>query len=240
MPTVRCPSCRRALSLPEDTVVETARCPLCGAVFAAAAAEEPRPPRPRPAAPAGPVGAREVPVPRRHDHDLDGAEPPLDGGAARGLSAASGWLKAMVALGVFHVLTCGACGCLEAQGRAPPGPARQRALVLYAGLSVVRLVALAVVYAAAERLSRRRGLALARTGAIVALLYAILTPLPSLPALLALLERLGQARAAGPPVPMPMQISLALTLLTALCGAVGALLALRQLVRPEVERAFER
>jgi hypothetical protein len=33
MPTISCPSCLRALSLPEHADIGTARCPLCRATF---------------------------------------------------------------------------------------------------------------------------------------------------------------------------------------------------------------
>jgi LSD1 subclass zinc finger protein len=241
MPTVRCPSCRRPLNLPEDTLADTAQCPLCESVFAVADLDVQRPRPPRPLAPAVPVGAREVPVPRAEERDLPADEGRLR--TRRALGTAAGWLKAMVAFGLFQMATCGLCGCIEADRSRSFAFGRGASLFfhLYAAWWIVRVVVLVIIWAGAERLSRGRGGAgLARAGAILALIYALLTVVITLPALYELMEDLGQAGRRRVRPTVWVSVSLTFTYITAMCGLIGAVLALRQLARPEVEQAFRR
>ena len=241
MTTVRCPSCRRALNLPDTTLADTAQCPVCESVFPVADLEVQHQRPPRPSTPAVPIGAREIPTHRSDDRDLAPNAPRLDGAAHRGLALAGGWLKAMVVFGMFQVVTCGLCGCLGGPRRGLLGLRPGTVYQLTAALLILQFVALALVWAAADRLSRRRGLGLARGGAIIALVYALLTVLPTMPDLYKAMEELGKP---GPrrlsPGPPAVWVSLVFTYITAFCGLVGSILALRQLSRPEVERVFKR
>ena len=90
MPTIRCPSCRRALNVPEQHLGALARCPLCRHTFRAPA--EPDPPPPREPLPApGPV------------EEL--APPPVEP-ARRALDPAGAWLQGCAALLVAQTVFC--------------------------------------------------------------------------------------------------------------------------------------
>src|SRR5436190_12371528 len=90
MPTIRCPSCRRALNVPEQHLGALARCPLCRHTSRAPA--EPDPPPPREPLPApGPV------------EEL--APPPVEP-ARRALDPAGAWLQGCAALLVAQTVFC--------------------------------------------------------------------------------------------------------------------------------------
>jgi predicted Zn finger-like uncharacterized protein len=64
--TLICPSCQRALRVPEDLLGQWVKCPSCGETFTAPDSADELAPRPRPAPPPEPP-----PPPRRDDYDRD-------------------------------------------------------------------------------------------------------------------------------------------------------------------------
>lgn len=239
MPTVRCPSCRRPLNLPESVEAHSARCPLCEATFAIADAEVQRTsPALRPMAPLAPVGAREVPLHRDSPSRPAESPRPVEN---RSLRIASQWLRLMVLTGGIDLLSCGLCNCFKGGDVLSSSGGMVRWFEVLAVLWVIRALALIVVWSAAERLSAQTNLSFTRAGAIVALVYALLNALPTLPLVLRVMEELGRPnRAPLELMAAPLCLSLILTYLTSLCGLIGSILALRQLTRPEVVRAFRR
>jgi hypothetical protein len=231
MPTVRCPACLRALSLPEAALGGAARCPLCDRVFEAprddggkgagdASLTEPSPitdslPRPIPEALRPAASARE-----------------LDEDTRRSLASASRWLKAMV---VFQLLQAVACvGCWRGGDLLRGG-----ATLAFACPAVFRLFTMPIVYAAChEGLDRRRYPNTVRGAALVALIDSAITLLAVFVAsfdILALLEW-PEARDRAVYASVPVLVSLC----AGGCGVAGALKALALLARPEVFAAFSR
>jgi hypothetical protein len=113
MYTIRCPSCRRPLNLPEQADVGTAQCPLCGTPFDVSSPEPERS-----AVPVVPVvphhsGVTAQPQtfhpPRPDEPDEDYPGGPLTPPDRAAMESAALWLRAAAYLGVTRTLLCG-CG----------------------------------------------------------------------------------------------------------------------------------
>src|SRR5688500_18886934 len=113
MPTVKCPSCRRALRLPENREVVTAQCPLCQATFDAS----PPAPAQRTAAPASTEALLVEPTEDSAEFEYDPDETPQARADRRAIRAAAGWLKAMGAIGLTQLILCGCFDLFEADRR---------------------------------------------------------------------------------------------------------------------------
>src|SRR5947209_5259427 len=104
MPTVRCPSCKRALNLPEHADFSTARCPLCQTTFDVAD----QAPSPRPATRVSVPGISRVDtssVDASSPFDFDDdSHHHLPRGDRKALTSAGHWLQAAGLLGLAHSL----------------------------------------------------------------------------------------------------------------------------------------
>jgi hypothetical protein len=162
MATVRCPSCKRALNLPEHADISTACCPLCQTTFDVADVA---------AAPPRPV-ARATPVSPRVDTSAVGGPSPLDfdGPGQRlshedrkALSTAGYLLQGAGVLGILHSLFCWCGTIIPMEG----------AEALVAGccfVYVLQVVASAYVYRGGRELLTFQQTGHARTAVIVAFL----------------------------------------------------------------------
>ena len=148
MPTVRCPSCKRALNLPESVDIATAQCPLCGATFAA----------PPSRVEAVPLAAPIPPMPRAVVHEEPGqwSEPqtpfefpsnPLPEAENREAASARFWLKSAGVIGLIHLFLC-SCVSFVFTGRD------ELLALTYCGSYVFQLIASLVVYNGGNVLQR--------------------------------------------------------------------------------------
>jgi hypothetical protein len=116
MQTIRCPTCQRALSLPEPADPGMARCPLCGTTFGVAAPESEQAPAPvDPLVPplSGVTAEPLTPYARRPpepDEDYPGG--PLTPADRTALQSAVSWLKGAGFLVLLRILSFGICPIL--------------------------------------------------------------------------------------------------------------------------------
>jgi hypothetical protein len=170
MPTVRCPSCSRALNLPDFADIQAARCPLCQATFDVPARPDSAPPGPADAD----AGDQLVPP--------DRVDPELQADHAA-LHSAVGWLKAAA---LFSLVNALGCGCFSFPSDSTDNP-------LVVGLFFGYLTRLAVsllVWWGAESLNRRTRLEVAVAGSVGAVVLSGLSALLLLPLLLSAVHAL--------------------------------------------------
>ncbi len=229
MPTVRCPSCNRALNLPEHADIRTARCPLCQTTFDVADRAPPPPPVPRGPAP----GAPEVDTASAGESapfDFNEAVPhPLAGDDRRALASAGSWLQAAGMVGLAHSLFCWCGSVIPLEGTEG----------LVAGCCfgyVLQIVASALVYRGGRELTTQQSIGFARTAVAMAFLAVVLELLFAIPLVLFTLER---GRVDSDDVALLVLVAGLRVVLIALFLTAGAraMLALR---RPGVRRAFSR
>jgi hypothetical protein len=238
MPTVRCPSCQRALHLPEGEQGTMACCPLCKTTFPTPPAEPlftvPAPiaapfvPRPVPQPPAPPPAAPENPL-RFDDRDGPAAEavPHADRTALR---AAADWQRTYAGLASLHVLTCGCFNMLALLELTHVGIGLH---VLVAVLFPV--VALFLIFSGAEAMAKRRNRPLALIGSFLAVAVAasqVLLPLAVI--------TVAQAERGGNFAdPSFYCVSLLLALALGIVGVIGGVKGLYLLHKPAVIQAFQ-
>jgi hypothetical protein len=230
MPTVRCPSCNRALKLPEAIEVVTAQCPLCQTTFDAAAhVEQPRRPPPAPMPPIVRATTESIPVPTPSDFERDAAAlPPADGKA---VDSAAGWLRWAGLTGMLHTLLCwcGTFGNLFGQ----------EALSCFCIGYLGHLVISAIVYHGASALSARRSLGTARSAAILCFVAVLFQLVFSIPPFLNLISFVGSMPAGEEKVIMLGSVLLLHLLLVSLFLTAG-IKTMLALDRPGVRRVLPR
>jgi hypothetical protein len=212
MPTIRCPSCGRALKLPDGEAAVASRCPLCDWEFVAKAA-------PRPAEPSSPS----TPLPARPD-DLH----PADRNA---MDAASQWLTAIVLLGPFHALFtyCFTLGAFaHALGLTDLGGDFVASMVVVA--IVAQALAFCGIWSGAAAFSGTTNLGRARSAIRLAALLAVVYGGSSVVILLLPNEGLG-----GPPDAGRGVLFLAGAAMAFVCG-MACLRTWQALARPLVAR----
>jgi hypothetical protein len=235
MPTVRCPSCNRALKLPEAVDVATAQCPLCGTTFAAAEHIQP-PPRPAPqGAPAAPLRRRAAEPDVSSPFDFEREADPLDRDDRLALASAASWLKAAGITGLLHSLLCW-CGTL-----GPAGDAHEILFIGYCLGYPIHLIVSLLVFNGARALTSRRSLGSARLAVVMTYLAVVLQVFFALPGFLTLLDSLtsprGRLSGGHEPFIVLMLIVQLLVIALFLTAGVKTMLALN---RPGVQQAFRR
>lgn len=225
MPLVRCPSCNRALNLPEAADIVTAQCPLCATTFEVPSRAEPplsRMPMPR----ASPVDVPPAPSPFRFDEESDDLPPRNDREAVR---SASAWMRAAGVTGLGHLFFC-ACVSFAFINES-------EALVFaYCGSYVFQLVASLLVYNGASALQRRSSAGYVWTTAVLALALAALSLLLAAPVFLRAAE---SARRQNEDV-FIVGIAGLLNLAVIVTFLVAGLKTILVMLRDPVRRGFDR
>jgi phage FluMu protein Com len=237
MPTVRCPSCNRALNLPESSDIVTAKCPLCQTAFPVVDRVE-SPPRPRPTtAPVARAVLREQ-TPGPLPFDLEPGRPDSLGRDNRkALGAASSWCKAAGFVGLLHTILCW-CGTF--------GNVSNDTFV--AGYCIGHLLQIAVsvlVYRGASALTARRSFGTAQLAglmAFVAVVFEVLFAIPLVVTLGDALDRSSSSRGrTGPGEEVPICLFLlALQLVVVALFLMAGVKTLLALNRPGVRQGFPR
>ncbi len=242
MPTVYCPSCNRALHLPEALQGVTACCPLCRTNFPTPS--EPPPPQilPRLAAdpvPSKPWGAKEQhvpPVPRRIDRDdetfefddsLAGDELSLNHREA--LRSAARWLRWFVGVSCVQLFTCGCGNGFMLVGQFTPRHDFGEGVVCFLIPFVLEIFSLVMIFKSAESTARSRKRGLAVAGCVLTL---VLAGLHLLLPLLALLVGRRQDETF-------FLVSMGMAFVVAVVGLIGAVRGLMILNEAEVVRYFQ-
>ncbi|MFO0927842.1 MAG: hypothetical protein U0736_12510 [Gemmataceae bacterium] len=242
MTTVHCPTCNRALRLPDTLEAATAQCPLCGTTFPVAAepplvAEPVRPEVPverivpLPAEPVEPSPRR----PRPRTGELNSPEDRAAREDRRAVVKAATWMKAAGWLGTFQVLTCGLCQGLVLVAVMDRGPGAGVGYV-FITLTVLRFVALQLVLEGARCLLRQTQPTRVRMAGGVAFLMGLLV----------LAERivfLAQSSTPAREDPLAVAFKLLgslLDLAVVVCCWTGGYQAVDALDRPGVQKAFRR
>jgi hypothetical protein len=234
MPTVHCPTCQRALHLPEAVQGSTACCPLCRTSFPTPA-EPPRvPERPSVASvPVQPWGAKEQrpdfpPGARTGDSTFDFNEPTeadeLSLKDREAMRSAASWLRGFVIFATLHLISCGCVNVLALTGGV------SGSIGCFIVTFAMQLVALILVFSSAESIARRRNRGLGLAGCFLTLVLSLVHVLLPLLAL-----------AAGPQgEPMFFLVSMGMAVAVAVIGTIAALRGLMILNKPEVIGYFQR
>jgi hypothetical protein len=239
MPTVRCPSCQRALNLPDYQHGGDARCPLCHTTFPTASPQSLDPatsylppiPLTMPTSQARP----ETKEPTPFDFEEPNESESLSRPDRHALRSASNWLKAHAGIGIVHMFTCGCVNVLAFGALTGVGG---ELYLTGAILDVLlRLVAFGVIAAGADSMERRRSRALATTAAVLAPLMGVYLLVPAF-LLLTTVGGRGRSSLTAEETILPACFSLLLTILVAVLGVVGGIRSLVLLNKPEVLRAF--
>jgi hypothetical protein len=222
MPSIRCPSCGRALNFTDALRGALVQCPACRHNFVAPE-EEPRPPRPPPA----PVAAHPTPPAGPEPFDFAGPEDARAARQRKALHSAAWWLRCAVVLDVgASVLGCCTLPVLTAE--FPAG------LFFLAGTGVAQYLPLILVAVGSQRLRERRGYRLCQAAAVLVLPPSLWALLQTVVAARVALGELGGAEPAG----MFFLPLAALTVCGAAAGVVGAAKAIALLSDAEVRRSF--
>jgi hypothetical protein len=250
MPTVRCPSCHRALHLPEAHPGGTARCPLCQSTFPTPSTQVPTVSAPRAevlfpeSLPSRPLDIPPLELP--NDAPPRHLPPPLrpdpveflPNELRESLRAAARHLKSSAWLACAYLFTC---GCInEKVLEAALG--FDWSVEALAAVAIVRLVMLGLIYAGAVAMERCRARRLALTSAVLVLClsgYVLLWPLLVVYEMCSSAWRVRPGSAALSEVAgcgAPWVVSL-LAFLVASFGLWAGVHALHQLAHPEVRRA---
>src|SRR5262245_42165943 len=181
MPTVHCPSCKRALNLPESADIESAQCPLCRTAFEVPARAAPAlPPVPR-------ANVREIgspassPSPFEFDEDHQALTP---AGDRRAVHSACTWMRAAGVVGLAHLFFC---ACVSF---ALIGP-REYLVVAYCGSYLFQFFASLIVYRGATALQDRTSSAAVYLAGVLALVMSALTVLLASPVFFATAEAIA-------------------------------------------------
>lgn len=171
MPVVRCPSCNRALNLPEFTEISTAQCPLCGTAFAVPSRVAPSSPVP----PSFPQpGAREVdahsPPQHYHDHAEDDHASRTDREA---VYSACAWMRTAGSLGLLHLFFC-SCMTFALFDN-------EIGFIIFCGADVLQFITSLVVYNGATSLQRRTSQGWVTVAGVLALVVGVTCMLLAIP-----------------------------------------------------------
>ncbi len=225
----QCPSCSRALSLPETMIGQQVRCPICNNVFQPAGETAPPPaavqppPSSRPAAPSPerrsddePPSGRSYPSSRRREYDDDEQRDAYAPRQADGRGSAAVWLLIagildVVVLLAFYVF-------LFTVDRRPPPP---EAIMITTFLAVVFYIApLVFVFIAAAVVRNPRLGGLVITGSVMTFILAvellIMTGIFAIGVVVALTDRWARDR---------MPVLFVLMFLLSLAGLVISIVA---------------
>jgi len=222
MPSLRCPSCERALNFPEHLRGALVQCPACRHSFTAPEDEPPAPARP----PAIPLARTAPAVPEPFDFEPPQGVPVDHHRAA--LRSAAWWLRSAVVINFASSLL----GCCALTGLTY-GP-EEAAFFGLAGTVCFEYLPLILVAAGTTHLKERRSYRLC--------LASALSVLP--PSLWALLHTWAVGRAAldgvgrGEPAGLLFLALAAVTLFGAAAGVIGGVKALALLSDAEVRRSF--
>jgi hypothetical protein len=256
MPIVHCPSCQRALHLPEAHPGGEARCPLCQSMFPTPAAEAPILSTPlaeptfeemlesRPFGVLPEEAAEESPSPARKRQPSPDVIEALPRDTREALQAAVRDLKRFVVLGTVYLLTCGCVDAYLIGEISAKMTGLDRATIFTIGLLLLRLLVLGVVFLGAAAMQRCQARGLALTAAVLALVFAVAGLLCQLPVGLYwavwLEAEWWAARSFGDVFVslLPGVVSLLLALVAAVLGIRGGVHALYLLHKPEVLRAY--
>jgi LSD1 subclass zinc finger protein len=230
MPIVRCPSCRRALNLPESADISTAKCPLCQTTF-----DVPREP-PRSAPPAAdvirPIG-RAVPHPEPSVPRFEDRDDLLPRADRLAVASACAWMKGAGILGAVHLFFCGCVSFAFLGGE-------EAAVFVYCTSYVFQLVASIVVYNGATALHRRTSPGWVMTAGVVAVILGVLSLLLALPVFAGALHQMELPRRRNAEDAILVGVALLLNLAVIVSFLVAGVKALRVLRRPGVRRGFLR
>jgi hypothetical protein len=237
MSTVRCPSCERALSLPEASDAATAKCPLCGRVFDVPA----RAPPASPGLPSPPSGIQIDPSPLPpaiHHFQDDHQEPFLPAADQRAVDSAAGWLRAAGMLGALHLIFC---DCFSACLAVSQSNESVVLLLFFSAWLFEGAISL-TAYNAAGSLDVLRSRSLVRAAGVLCLVMVLLEALMAAPVVLALAEAAGAGArnrfALGNCVALAVFLLFDVTLILAFL--VAGFKALDAQSRPDVRARFER
>jgi hypothetical protein len=242
MPTVRCPSCHRALNLPEFTDIESARCPLCQHTF----------PVPGRAAPAEPAPLQPWSAPARVDTDngqpwrtpdqvdtdstgpmpLGPDEEALPAEDRRAVASASAWLKGSGILGLVHLFFCGCVSFAFIREDA--------AILLYCGSYIFQLMASLIIYNGGNALRRGTSRGWTETAGILALIMGVLATVMAVPIFLAALREMDLPRRRSTEDTLMLLVALMLNLSLIVAFFVAGVKTWVALRRPSVRTSFER
>ncbi len=231
MPTVRCPSCNRALHLPEAVDIATAQCPLCRTTFDVASRVEPPRPPPRSAPPAPPSRERERPV-ASAAFDLDETPGDVQWSQSRAaLRSAAFWLKTGAVLSMGRTLLCGCCP-FQIMRDFPDELAATICFCYFVhmGLGIV-------LYFGADALARRTSYRWAMTACVLGLIAAGFELLFSLPALGLMLQLARGPQGEDRMLMCGIFLVYPASIAALLAGSLKGFAALR---RREVREAFRR
>jgi hypothetical protein len=221
MPSIRCPSCGRALNFTDALRGALVQCPACRHSFIAPEEEQPPPPRPPVARAALPA----APVPEPFDFDA-----PEDGQVVRqraALRSAAWWLRSAVVVD-FGTSLLGCCTLTVVTDEPAVG------LLFLAGTALFEYLPLILVAVSAPHLRERRSYRLCLASAVLVL--------P--PSLWALLQTWFVGRealtglAGGEGAGFFLLALAAVTLFGAAAGVTGAVKTFALLSDAEVKRSF--
>ncbi len=223
MPSLRCPSCGRALNFPESLRGALVQCPACRHSFTAPEDEQPAPIRPPPTVPL----ARPVPAAAPAPFDLSAPLDPLGVRRHSALRSAAWWLRSAVVID-FGTSALGCC-TLTAVADNP-----DVVLALLGGAVLFEYLPLILVAVGAPDLQARRNYRLCLAAALLVLPPSLWALVQTWFAGRTGLTELAQGELAG-----TFFLALAaVTLFGAAAGVTGAIKSLALLTDPEVKRSF--
>ena len=221
MPSLRCPSCGRALNFTDALRGALVQCPACRHSFIAPE-EEPAPPLATPVARPSPPA---VPVPEPFDFDAPEGGPVVRQRAA--LRSAAWWLRSAVVLD-FGTSLLGCCTLTVVTDEPMTG------LLFLAGTALFEYLPLILVAVGAPHLRERRSYRLCLASAVLVLPPSLWALLQAWFAGRLALTELAQGEAAG----FFFLTLAAVTLFGAAAGVTGAVKAFALLSDAEVKRSF--
>jgi hypothetical protein len=185
MPQINCPSCQRALTLPDHMIGQQVRCPVCSHVFEASDKPAPRPAQTAPAGPPERPRDYDRPPERPRDHDrpperprdYDRPPPRYDRrdyqepdyyDAPRTMPPTGGTAALLLCAGIVDVIAAVVLFIAMASDRAPG----QAFLVVGMLTLVLYLAPVVFLFVAGGVVSNPRAKGLVITGAIMAFIIA--------------------------------------------------------------------
>lgn len=235
MSIVRCPSCSRALNLPDASDVASAKCPLCGHVFDVGS----RAPSAPLASPTSQPSHFQIgsPVPQPLHEDDDPAVPILPAEDHRAVASAVGWMRAAGLLGATHLFFCSCCSIVFIRNVSR----EETFLCLYACGYLIQGAVSLIVYNAGRSLERRGSRGWVWTGGVLSLVMSALATLMATPAFLSLpaaFEADFRRHAAEDSIVLLVTLLFDVTL--AVSFLVGGVKALLVMSRPAIWAGFDR
>jgi hypothetical protein len=229
MSIVRCPSCDRALNLPERSEVTTAQCPMCQHVFAVGrpASVPYVPPVPTPT-----VRPREDASPAPLPSFPGQSEDPQALALRRAVDSTSAWLRGAGIVGLLHLFFC-SCVSFAFIGHD------DLFILGYCGSYVFQLAASLIAYNGSTVLQRRSSRGWVQAAGVLSLLVGGLTAVLAVPVFSQVLRDLNVNRQQNTQesgiILLGALAANAVVVVFFLVAGVKTLLVLR---RPEIRSGF--